>query len=250
MSRTLETLKLDYIHARSARIGQNVLTGKGDTIPVFTGTGTAATTAAGSGGNSSAITLETGDGGASSTTNAGSGGDLNIVGGDGGNVSGAAATGTGGTGGNIEVSSGSGGTAVATGTDGVDGAVKLGQNPPFVYAGTPVAITLTGARLLVNTECRTGLIILAGAAGAVALTFPTAANLVQVFSTLSVGDTFYIDIYNGNNGAVTMTGNTNLVVNGGNSAIVASGGTGRAYFRYWLNVAVPSFEVITSISLA
>ncbi len=80
--------------------------------------------------------------------------------------------------------------------------------------GASTTNVTTTARTMTAAEALSGIFITT-AAGALALTLPTAAALVAAFTNAQVGAQFTLYVVNASNATVTLTTNTGLTINGG-----------------------------------
>lgn len=80
--------------------------------------------------------------------------------------------------------------------------------------GLATTNTTVTARTMTAAEALAGVFITT-AAGALALTLPTAAALVAAFPNVQVGSQFVLYLVNAGNNTLTLTTNTGLTINGG-----------------------------------
>ena len=157
-SKISKEIVVDYLKADTMNIGRGLgILGDKDTINITTVDGTVPTVVGTAGGASGAISVISGDGGsqtvASGTAAGGEARDVRLTGGAGGSATGTSSTGNGGNGADILLTCGTGGTTIG-GTAGVNGLIKLVQNPPCIFDSLATNIAVTGGITLSAEQIR------------------------------------------------------------------------------------------------
>jgi hypothetical protein len=104
---------------------------------------------------------------------------------------------------------------------------------------TVTARTMTAAEALAGVFTTT-------AAGALALTLPTAAALVAAFPNVQVGSQFVLFLVNAGNNTLTLTTNTGLTITGGHGTATMPTVTSQILIGKFTNVTVGA-EAVTFV---
>lgn len=124
-------------------------------------------------------------------------------------------------------------------------AVNLLADELHAVSGVGAATTNTTvtSRSMTAAEFLAGIFI-SSAAGALALTFPTAAALVAAMPNAQVGSTAVLYLVNTSNNTITITTNTGLTITGGHGTATAATNTSQIVIAKCTNVTAGA-EAVT-----